>query len=354
MVNSEYTTPIPSLDGIRAVAVTIVILAHAGFGDVVPGGLGVTIFFFLSGYLITTLLCKEYELRSCINVKAFYTRRFLRLFPPLLVCLLISYSLVYFDWLGGDISILGFMAQLLYFANYYMIFFDAPIPNGTGILWSLAVEEHYYIFFPLMIAPLFRRFRRQQIGIFLLFFCGLALFWRMYLVSQSDFQPDRTYYASDTRFDSILFGSVLALIKNPTRYTSNNIQTMKLAHWSLLMLGILGITGSLVLRGEYFRETFRYTMQGLSLLPIFYCAVRFSKSIPFAFLNTKVFKRIGVLSYSIYLIHLILIYVIQKLSDNAFSPIFLFFTIFLISTAYAKVIEKYIDIPLLIIRKKIH
>src|SRR5437016_5429614 len=73
---------IPSLDGIRAVAFLFVFVAHAGLGNVVPGGFGVTIFFFLSGYLITTLMRREAERSGTVSLRIFYARRFLRIFPP--------------------------------------------------------------------------------------------------------------------------------------------------------------------------------------------------------------------------------------------------------------------------------
>src|SRR5215831_11877000 len=75
--------PIASLDGLRALAVLIVVVSHAGYGDTIPGGLGVTIFFFLSGYLITTLLLDEWNEKGTINVKHFYGRRAFRLLPSL-------------------------------------------------------------------------------------------------------------------------------------------------------------------------------------------------------------------------------------------------------------------------------
>src|ERR1700760_1167480 len=87
---------IPSLDGLRAVSISIVLVSHAGYGDVVPGGLGVTIFFFLSGYLITTLLMDEREGSGRIYIGKFYLRRVFRLFPPLLLTLIIAYSLLIF------------------------------------------------------------------------------------------------------------------------------------------------------------------------------------------------------------------------------------------------------------------
>src|SRR5947199_4929814 len=106
---------IPSLDGIRAVSVLLVVLAHSGFGTIVPGGMGVTIFFFLSGYLITTLMLVESERSGNIAIQSFYIRRIFRLAPPLLITLTIAYSLTYFGLLPGRITLEGLTAQLLYF-----------------------------------------------------------------------------------------------------------------------------------------------------------------------------------------------------------------------------------------------
>jgi peptidoglycan/LPS O-acetylase OafA/YrhL len=111
---------IPSLDGWRAVAIFLVFASHAGLGKIVPGGLGVTIFFFLSGYLITTLTCREFDQDQKISIKHFYARRALRLLPPLLVTLVLAYTLAYAGVIHGGHTLQGFFAQLLYFANYYV------------------------------------------------------------------------------------------------------------------------------------------------------------------------------------------------------------------------------------------
>src|SRR5262249_8904492 len=121
-IRSQHTQTIPSLDGIRAVSVLIVVLAHSGLETLVPGGLGVTIFFFLSGYLITTLMLTENERTGKINIPKFYARRMFRLMPSLLITLAIAYCLTYVGSLPGGITVAGLTAQLLYFANYYGLF----------------------------------------------------------------------------------------------------------------------------------------------------------------------------------------------------------------------------------------
>jgi peptidoglycan/LPS O-acetylase OafA/YrhL len=100
----QQAQTIPSLDGIRAISVLIVVLGHSGLGALVPGGLGVTIFFFLSGYLISTLMA-ENQRTGGINILKFYVRRMLRLIPPLFVSLAIAYALTYAGLLSGGITI---------------------------------------------------------------------------------------------------------------------------------------------------------------------------------------------------------------------------------------------------------
>ena len=209
---------IPSLDGIRAISVLIVVLGHSGLEALVPGGLGVTIFFFLSGYLITTLMLTEHKRTGGINILNFYTRRVFRLMPPLLVSLAIAYGLTYAGLLSGGVTSTGLAAQLLYFANYYGLFFDPgnTIPDGTGILWSLAVEEHFYIVYPLLMTLMLgSALRPRTIGALLGIGCLVVLAWRIHLVQSPGFVSDRTYYASDTRIDSIIYGCILAVVTNP-------------------------------------------------------------------------------------------------------------------------------------------
>ena len=114
----------------------------------------------------------------------------------------------------------GLAAQLLYFANYYGLFFDPgnTIPYGTGILWSLAVEEHFYIFYPLFMTLLLgSAYRPRTIAILLGLGCLFVLAWRIHLVQSPVFVSERTYYSSDTRIDSIIDGCLLAILVNPLR-----------------------------------------------------------------------------------------------------------------------------------------
>src|SRR5262249_52164947 len=118
----------------------------------------------------------------------------------------------------GGFSWAGVFAQLLYFANYYGLFFDPgnTTAAGTGILWSLAVEEHFYMIYPAVLVGLLALgLSRQRIVIALAIACVAVLAWRMWFASLPNFEMERTYYGSDTRIDSIVFGCLLALAANP-------------------------------------------------------------------------------------------------------------------------------------------
>ncbi len=147
------------LDGVRGVAILLVLLAHT-FPDslTVAGPLGVQIFFVLSGYLITTLLVSEVERRGGIDLPRFFVRRALRLLPALVVTVVL-YVLVIA--LLGDPerlrqAVLGAVTGLVYLTDFALAV-HADVPQELGHLWSLAVEEHFYIVWPLLVGLTMRR-----------------------------------------------------------------------------------------------------------------------------------------------------------------------------------------------------
>ena len=305
-------TYIDSLDGIRALSFLLVFFSHAGMGDKIPGGLGVTIFFFLSGYLITTLLRRELlATTGRIDLKQFYMRRVLRIFPPFYTVLLVATVLTWLWILPYEPSWQGLLSQFLYVNNYYGLLNSTPgFPGGPGtaIYWSLAVEEHFYAVFPFAFLLLCRKVPRP-IGraAWILGACLIILLWRCVLVYLLHSPDIRTYVATDTRIDSILYGCALATCCNPA---IDPIPDSPRARWgtgAVMLLGLCGMLVSLKLRDHNFRETFRYSLQGICLLPIFYGAVRYSKWILFRPLNWSVLRFVGVLSYSLYLVHFLIL-----------------------------------------------
>ncbi len=329
---------IPSLDGWRALAIGVVFLSHAGLGTWVPGGFGVTVFFFLSGFLITSLMLLEQQRTGTLNVQRFYIRRFLRLSPPLFITLALVYALTGAGLLQGSVTWRGLAAQLFYFANYYGIFFDTgnTLPAGTGIFWSLAVEEHYYLVFPWVFLLSYRG-RKQPFAWVLGCACVGVLLWRTYLVAHLHVPEYRTYYASDTRIDSIIYGALLALIRNPVGELS---AVSRLRSGLFISGAIAAIMFTFLYRNPDFRETFRYSIQGLALAPLFYYSIRLYRNRLFSVLNLPAVRYIGKCSYSIYLIHFVLIVNLQNLTR--FAP-FNMLVCFVLALVYATVIDRLVD-----------
>lgn len=343
----QISGEIPSLNGIRAFSVLIVFLSHAGFERLVPGGLGVTIFFFLSGFLITTLLIREHARFDKIDIYAFYVRRFFRLMPPLLITLTIAYCMTYANILPGNITFAGIAAQLLYFANYLEVFFQGSekIPTGTGVLWSLAVEEHFYIGFPVAMSFAFAlgvTSRTKMIVAAVL--CLAFLLWRTYLVYGLDVSDARTYYSSDTRIDSILYGCVLAFAIDTWRHDAREDASLSSIEWIALGVGVLLLCITFVYRDPQFRETLRYSLQGIALFPIFFLAVRRHDHWLFKILNTRPAILLGIYSYSVYLIHRV---VIVALAENfpvlEQHVVVLALASLVLSIAFAAFVDQYID-----------
>lgn len=347
---------IPSLNGLRGISVLLVIIAHAGFGQIVPGGLGVTIFFFLSGYLITTLLLSEFDKNGKIDIWSFYARRIFRLAPPLVITLTVAYILAYTHVLPPvEFNFEALLSQLFCFANYYRILFDnegTTAPMGTGVTMVLAVVEQFYIVYPLVLI-LFLKMKSWPVkfAAALASTVVLVLCWRIYLV-QSGASEVRTYYATDTRIDSILFGCMLSIWVR-LRLNRRSSTNMSFAQWALFALSLIGLLFTIFYRNAFFRETFRYSLQGIALTPIIYYSIVFYRNLLFRYLNTNWITKLGVYSYFIYLIHLVIISAINTRAPAILTkPLVILPVALAISIAYAAVIDRYIDPYFRYLRRK--
>ncbi len=294
---------IPSLDGIRAISFFIVFVSHAGLGNIVPGGFGVTVFFLLSGFLITTLLRFEYARNMRIWLGGFYMRRALRILPPLYVSLALAAVLYRLGPGHPAIPFAGTLAQVLQVSNFYQIFATpAVMIPGTGVLWSLAVEEHFYLLFPLLYLWMSSRLTPARQASLLLALCAAALAWRCVLRFHFHADISRTFYATDARFDSILLGCIFAIVANPVFSDPLHTRMLRSMKW-LLPASALVMLATLLLRNDNFRETLRYTLQGLALIPLFVAAIHYQSAWPVRVLNLRFVRFLGVLSYSLYLCH---------------------------------------------------
>lgn len=297
-VDKIWFNHIPALDGLRAISILLVVISHAWLGHIVPGGLGVTIFFFISGFIITTLMMNEYHLTGDVSIFAFYLRRFFRIVPALL-CYIV-FSVFFMIAINKWTQISELWAALFYYANYYAIFFGfsgGHFASPLTITWSLSVEEHYYFFFPCLFVLFFSR--RKELVLFLVSLLVMILLWRVYLVYHVGVESlahDRIYKGTDTRFDSILYGALLAIV---VRY--GNVYSI-LSNKFFFFSGLLVLLITLVVRDNDFRESIRYSLQGMAITMMFVHLI-FSDAKYLSFLKSKIFIFIGKISYSLYLYH---------------------------------------------------
>ena len=316
---------IPTLDGIRAASFGIVFLAHAaastGLGKWIPGYFGLATFFFLSGYLITTLLRIEFDRTEKIAFRDFYLRRVLRIFPPFYLILGLDCVLTLTHALDSTLWPSAVLAQAFHLTNYWIVLHshasDAGwwygLAPGSWIFWSLAVEEHFYLVFPLVYLLMRRRKMtpKQQMSA-LLALCAAVLVWRCLLVFGFHVTKERTYVASDTRVDSILFGCLLAVYGNPFLDMPTCSAERIKNFWVPVAVAALIVSFGLGRIWHDFDQTLRYTVQGAALIPIFIAAVRYPTWGIFRWLNVPWVRFVGLLSYSLYLLHTTVLYGIQR------------------------------------------
>lgn len=340
---------IPSLDGMRAVAFLVVFVAHSMPHRILPGGFGVAIFFFLSGYLITTLLRAEAERTSAISLRDFYVRRVLRIFPPCYLTILFVAGLAVSGVVYNAESYRSLFAGFLYFSNYWNILGWGNLPAGLGILWSLAVEEHYYLLYPLLYVWFIRsRLSRRRQAAILLVLCGLALAWRCYRAMVLHSSWENIYEGTDTRFDAILFGCVLAIVANP-RFGDRVIWLRKHAN-GLAACGAMVIIATFVYRNQLFRDTVRYTLQQIALMPIFFLIALPGRVLVTRCLEWKWLRHLGHLSYSMYLIHHTLFHHFY----HYYRPsVWLACGIFVLTLAYAQGMRTFVELPIQRWRSKV-
>jgi peptidoglycan/LPS O-acetylase OafA/YrhL len=213
----------PSIDGLRAVSVLAVILYHAELSWIPGGFLGVEVFFVVSGFLITALLVEERFHTGSVSLRGFWTRRARRLLPALYVLLLVvpATMLVFYrdaaGRLGGDV-----LAALFYVSNWWQVllqesyFAQAGRPPVLRHLWSLAVEEQFYILFPAAFVWLLSRHGRDRTRNVLVVVAIASAIW-MAVLYEPYVDPSRVYFGTDTRLSGLLLGAALAVVWTPWR-----------------------------------------------------------------------------------------------------------------------------------------
>ncbi|MEX1170780.1 MAG: acyltransferase family protein [Chloroflexota bacterium] len=208
------------LDGLRAVAVLAVVLYHAGLGGPSGGFLGVEVFFVISGFLITALLLAEHRATGRIDPIAFWLRRARRLLPALffLLAATMAFAVVV---VPEEIARLraDALAAVVYITNWHLIAGDQSYFESIGRpslfvhLWSLAIEEQFYLFWPIVLALALLAGRRAALAMTLVGAAGSAAWMALQFDPASD--PSRVYYGTDTRLTGLLLGAALAFVWVP-------------------------------------------------------------------------------------------------------------------------------------------
>lgn len=213
----------PELDGLRAFAVIAVLLGHVGTTITLGGWMGVDVFFVLSGFLITSILLGEHKKFNSINLKQFYIRRALRLYPALLLLLL--GGLLFYRELGDRPSgqefatLAGYGVTALIVGTYMMDFAFGLTGNPFGEMshtWSLAVEEQFYLLWPISLILLLRHRKKVLNWTVGMTLASLLIMLALLPASLSGV-PDYAYYLPFSRFWELTLGCSVALVLNNDR-----------------------------------------------------------------------------------------------------------------------------------------
>lgn len=366
----------PGLDGLRAIAVLAVLLYHAGLAWIPGGFLGVEVFFVISGYLITSLLLAEWRERGRIDLKAFWLGRARRLLPALYLVLVVT---LVFAVLFLPEEVAGLRSDALaafgYVTNWYLVFgqesyFEAVgRPSLLKHLWSLAVEEQFYLLWPLLFTAGMVLFRRR---VLLAVIAGaVASTLLMATLYQPGVDPSRIYYGSDTRATGLLIGAALAFLLTSGRsrmpegvdrragvrstLRRTRCRARSRPRWTLALLpDVLGLAalGALVYFFLSFGEFDPILYQGgLAMVGLVSAALIAAIVQPHGRLSGWLFGRrplcwVGLRSYGIYLWHWPIFMVTRPQLDVPIEGLPLLAARLALTVVLAEISYRYVETPI--------
>jgi len=344
------STYLLGLDGLRAIAISLVILYHFGF-DWAPGGRGVVLFFVLSGFLITRLLLREHARAGRISISRFYARRALRIFPAFY-----CYWLVVVVWLlvnGKTVPWGHAIASLAYTTDYFNAILGDPNTPFSHI-WSLAIEEQFYLLWPILFVVLIPK--PKYLALTLAGLIGTVWLWRIALTLFTPTQEGYIYAAFDTRVDHILVGCLLAilstsgrsshLVKHLARKTYFPIVTLV-----LLVLSIFGgdWLGRATGRQAEYRDVIGFAIEPIIIAVFLIQVVQLGARSPWSWLEWPPLRLIGRLSYSLYLYQQLALWsVASRLAER--PPVFQFVVATAATVLLAAASYYLVERPFLLIR----
>ncbi len=311
--NGTRLSRLPGLDGLRGLAVVAVVAFHAGYEHMVGGYLGVSTFFTLSGFLITSLLLNESRRTDTVALRTFWSRRFRRLLPASLATIALV-ALVFGPLVAtadqratmqGDV-----LSSVFEVANWHFIFTGSSYaqlfasPSPLLHFWSLAIEEQFYLLFPILLVGLWRLSRGRR-GVLAAGLAALALasFLEPFVFDMSD---DRVYFGTDTRASELLLGALLAvaLSSEPLR------RRLAMRYWWRTAAIVAGVAALAVQAYWWWgldQSTPWLYRGGFTLYAALSCLVITAAALPSgpmrAGLSVGVARWLGERSYGIYLAH---------------------------------------------------
>lgn len=349
----------PDIDGLRAVAVLLVIIFHA-FPNIISGGyVGVDIFFVISGFLITTIIQKSLNVGK-FTIKDFYARRIIRIFPALILTLLVCWLFGWFALLPLEYARLGtqMLSGAAFFSNFLFWlqggYFDIEsIKKPLLHLWSLGVEEQFYIFYPLLLIIAWRKSYKIFWILIVLICLSFSLNFFLSIGDQIiikfgsiDFVLSNTFYSPFTRFWELILGGVLAIHNSPQRFVSEKFTAvLKIKSHDLISVsGLLLITGFLL----FYPNNYDAQIGAWMLLPTLGAYLIISAG-PAGVINRKIlsarfFVWVGKISYPLYLWHWPLLSFIH-ITDSRNNSSWLRLTLVLISILLAWLTFRFVEIP---------
>jgi peptidoglycan/LPS O-acetylase OafA/YrhL len=301
----------PALDGIRAVSILGIMFNHGGFAWAAGGIISVNVFFVLSGFLITLLLMKEWTRSGTIRLRAFWARRARRLLPALFVLLgAIGLYALWFAPSGTQSSLLGDgLSTLFYVSNWHQIitgqsyFVQVSALSPLLHTWTLAIEEQFYIVWPLVVLGVLKLSRSPRVLLVVTVLGVLASATEMALLFHPGMDPSRLYYGTDTRAQDILVGAVCGILLTgrgaatgrPARIGLSSMAVIAAAVFAWEWSTINGST-SLPYRGGFLLAD---VMVALVIVGV----TRAPSGIPSRILSVRPLTFIGRISYGLYLWH---------------------------------------------------
>ncbi|HLT68845.1 MAG TPA: acyltransferase family protein [Acidimicrobiales bacterium] len=301
---------LPPLDGLRAVAVAMVVAYHLGYAGAAGGFVGVEVFFVLSGWLVCALLVNEHHRTDRIDLRAFWLRRARRLLPAVVAvtgAALAATAVARSERLAALRS--DAVAGLAYHLNWRLVldersYFEAAAgPSALEHLWSLSIEEQFYLTFPLLCVVLVRGSRRRAV-VALLALAAASTVLRFALVDPGA-DPSRAYFGADTRAAGLLLGAAVAFVWTPNRLRPHDDPPFTALLDAVAAAGAAVLLWYVVAVDEHRAVAFEggLTAAQLATLAIVAAVVYPAPSRAARLLSVRPLRWVGERSYGIYLLH---------------------------------------------------